>query len=782
VIAEACTFSPALKTSLALSFTEKDRWQKLRHQTWAESALATITNTHSAKQICTAWSATAHLILREAFTTYFSDVPAALFALGKLGSDELNLSSDVDLLIVIREEGEAPVKALRHFQKVLSERGPFGFIFRTDFDLRPGGRQGPVLPTVDHFVDYYGNFGETWERMAFVRLTPIAGDAGIITEIKDFAKKFTFRKHLDYTLLDDLKSLRGRLRQHYSGRSTDETVDLKLGVGGIRDVELFTHALQVIHGGKNPSLQTCATEESLRRLGAAKLLPTADVDFLIGHYWRLRHLENLVQARNDEQTHLLVRTDTFPEWARPLIDRLKENCKACDLIVGSLLGTLDAEPSHALPMSTAAEEIWAEILSLEVHSRNKERDEEARRLFLQQFYETLLRQKGQIEKALFHLRDFIKSTRAKASFFTLLVRNKGLLDEIAWLFGHSPYLSQILSSRPELIDSFVYRSQDLQKDDLAILLEQLVEKRLLSELINGSHFLEDRDVRTLQKNLTETADEICHTLFDELKKEFPSEMNILCLGKWGGQELGLRSDLDFILVTPAEPQENDTKLARRFINRLTELRKGGSIFAVDMRLKPSGKAGPMVISYSQLEHYLKNDAETWEHQAYLKARWLTASTWPIQTLFIQHGLSQTQKEKLEGIRRELLQMEEDAIDIKYAEGGLLDIELFAQTVVLEKKWTPLGPSTPDFLSQIEDSAVLTTSYIRLRQIEQMWQLLSSEGGSRLNLKNESFQQLARSFQSEPAEFTAHLQGLLRDNSALLNALDPRRQTKILTSL
>src|SRR5690606_10953061 len=110
------------------------------------------------------------------------------------------------------------------------------------------------------------------------------------------------------------------------------------------------------------------------------------------------------------------------------------------------------------------------------------------------FYEVLIKQKGDTVKALQHLKAFIKSTRAKASFFTLLIRNRNLLEELAWLFGHSPYLSQILSSRPELIDSYVYRAQELQKEDLSLFLEQLVEKRLLGELISGSHYLEDRNV------------------------------------------------------------------------------------------------------------------------------------------------------------------------------------------------------------------------------------------------------------------------------------------------
>lgn len=781
-VEEANEFSPALKNYLSFSPDALDRWHGLRNKAWIESTLATVLSTASSKDVCHSWSTCANLILRECFEKHFDVSSAALFALGKLGSLELNLSSDVDLLIIVKNESEHHLKGLRAFQKTLSERTPTGFIFRVDFDLRPGGRQGPILPTLDHFQDYYGNFGETWERMAFVRLSAIAGDAELINEVLTFAKKFTYRKHLDYTLLEDLKNLRGKIHTQYAPRSTEAQWDLKLGVGGIRDVELFTHALQVIHGGKNPQLQVSSTDEALRRLGDAKILPFSDVDFLVQHYWRLRHLENFAQSLNDEQTHVLAKSETLPSWGSAVAASLEEDLKTCDRIVSTLLGSPEAPKEFAVAMTPECESIWKEILSMEAQSRSKERDEQARLLFLQQFYQTLVRQKGNIEKALHHLRDFIKSTRAKASFFTLLVRNTSLLEEIAWLFGHSPYLSQILSSRPELIDSYVYRSQDLQRDDLALLLEQLVEKRLLAELINGTHFLEDHDVISLQKNLSDTADEICRTLFEELKKEYPSEMNILCLGKWGGRELGLRSDLDFIFVTPEEPNEVDAKLARRMINRLTELRKGGSIFAIDMRLKPSGKAGPMVISYPELQAYLLNEAEAWERQAYLKARWLFESSLQIQQRYLAKGLSTDDLVKLEKIREGLVRSTTEDIDLKYAEGGLLDVELFAQAYVLENPSTFRGVSTEDLLMAVPNSEPLRTHYLRLRQIEQMWQLLFSQGGSRLQTNHESFQQLAKTFLLVPSECKKEILGLLDDAIVTLNQLDPRRQKTILSSV
>lgn len=772
-------FSPALNHYAAFTFSSEQSRHQARTSAWMSSALATILNTATSQQVCEHWSHIALTILRDVFNECFGSSAVALFALGKLGSQELNLSSDVDLMIVAREEDAAHLKALRQFQKILSERTPRGFLFRVDFDLRPGGRQGPLIPTLDQFVDYYGNYGETWERLAFVRLIGIAGDAGVIGSIAEFAKKFTYRKHLDYTLLEDLKTLRTKIRQHYSLSSPDALWDLKLGVGGIRDVELFTHAMQVIHGGKNPKLQVTSTDQALTLLEQNQILPAADARFLKKHYWELRQLENFVQAQNDEQTHLLDKNLTLPAWATQILSHLDQDLQHCDHIVSSLLGKASDKVTPVALANPSSQEVWQEILQIEVLSRHKERDEQARLQFLNEFYETLQKQKGDTDKALQHLKEFIKSTRAKASFFTLLVRNKNLMDELAWLFGHSPYLSQILSSRPELIDSYVYRSQELQKDDLAILLEQLVEKRLLGELINGSHYLEDKNLEELQTNISATADEITSTLLSELKKEYPSQIEILCLGKWGGKELGFRSDLDFIFVTPDDPSENDGKIARRFINRLTELRKGGSIYAIDTRLKPSGKAGPFVISETQLRDYLNNEAQPWERQAYLKARWLNPQKTSLQSTLSPKKLTDADLQELERIRQGLTRFNSDVIDLKYVEGGLLDIELFAQTELLNKQLLPKGPSTQNFLSEIAATEVFQRHYLRLRQMEQMLQLVSTEGGAKLPSNHESFQQLAKAFQITSQALEQELSLLISENLQLLNQLDPRRRSKIL---
>ncbi len=754
-----------------------------RNEAWTRAAQASKENSMSPPELCQQWSDFADRILAKAFDHCFSQQKIALFALGKLGSHELNLSSDVDLLLVADEITSETLSSLRLFQKCLNERTAEGFVFRLDFDLRPGGRQGPLIPTLDQFYDYYGNYGETWERLAFVRLRELAGDAKIRNDVLAFAKKFSFRRHLDFTLFEDLKGLRHKIQSHYWERSSNGQVDLKLGIGGIRDVELFTHALLVVHGGKDVSLQVHETGAALVLLEEKNLLPPEDARFLKDHYWRLRLLENFVQAQHDEQTHLIQPDDTFPEFVRSALDQALPDMVRCDEIVKTLLGEPPEEYllEQELPtfgfQGQELEELWLEIIGQEVLSRNRTRDEAARRAFLHEFLVTLKRQGGDIKRALLLLKDFIHGTRAKASFFSLLLRERSLLQKLTWLFGHSPYLSRILCNRPELIDSFVYRAQNNRHQDMTGLLEDLTERRLLSEVISGSEFLESNRLLPLLDNLSSTADSVTWHLLEALKTEYPSSLAILALGKWGGRELGFRSDLDFIFVLPEGAQDSDYKLARRFISRLTEPHRGGSIYSIDMRLRPSGKAGPLVLPLADLKSYLADEAAPWERQAYLKSRWINYPGPQLSSLYIDKGLSDLEMSELNRIRQQLIRSSNSHIDLKHSEGGLADIELASQALILRDKISLNSTSTLDFLNAFSDKGLqLSNNYTRLRQIEQMIQLVASESTSEISQNRQSLQYLASSLHMESQALLLEVKSLFADNLSLLKELDPRRSS------
>lgn len=777
----AGALSPAVARYRALceqpaSLDPADALRQRRHREWLSSAVPALLGGTDPALVCSSWSAAAEALLVESFRTCFTG-KIALFAFGKLGSRELNLSSDVDIVLVAAEEDPNHLKELRAFQKLLSELRPSGFVLRTDFDLRPGGRMGPLVPTVDHFVDYYGNYGETWERMAFVRFRALAGDGEVVGRVEDFAARFSYRRHLDYGLLEDLKSLRARIHDEHWKRSAAGFIDLKLGVGGIRDVELFFHALQIIHGGKNPRLRVGGTGDAANSLAAENLLPADNARFLLSHYWRLREIENYVQAIGDEQTHRLDPRAKHPDFIERNLAGLSEAMSECSRMVATLLGepppvpTREALESAALGAEAASE--LEEILKIPLLSRNREKDEGTRKAFLSRFLGILAEQKADSKMAVEQLKDFLQSTRAKSSFFNLLNREEGLMRELAWLFGHSRYLGRLLCYRPELLDAFVYRSQDLSGLDLEGLLEALVEKRLLAEIIEGSRFLRDHVLPRTTAALTSTADGIVLSLARALRIEYPSDIRLLALGKWGGRELGFRSDLDFIFVSKGPAGEADHRFARRFISRLTEPHRGGNIYPIDMRLRPSGKAGPIVMPEDELLSYLREEAAAWERQAYLRARWIGDAGPDLREAIFARTLTAEDLAELERIRKELLP-KDGRLDLKYSEGGLVDLELFAQAKALKEGAKGASGNTMELLLQFGLND-LYQGYLRLRQTEQLGQLIAAQSFSKIDEKDESLQILAALLNlPSKEELRKTIEALLADNCARLGILDPRR--------
>lgn len=791
-LSQAEALSPALRRYNALAFTSADLasdLRKKRHHVWCESAIDTLLQQKHPQDVCLRWSQAADEIAQATFASLDGEkLGLALFALGKWGAKELNLSSDIDYMLVAEEPNEKHSRFCRQFQSLISDVTPFGFCFRSDLDLRPGGRMGPLVSTPSQFQDYYGNHGETWERMALVRLRFICGSQPVKTEIESFSQKFLYRRHLDYTLLEDLKNLRSRI--HSSRSQSDESIHLKLDVGGIRDIELFIHALLVIHGGKDPSVRTIATGEALDRLSARNLLKAEEAEFLKNFYWQLRQLENSVQAFDDMQTHSITEA-VLKTLSSPITwSALQTQMKKVDDIVSSLLGAVEAtmgfpensdeQKKWLSEYGMGGENIfqyWQEILNLTALSQKRERDEKSRREFLGYFVQDLSEIAIDSELAFSHLRDFLNATRAKATFFTLLNREPQLRKKLAWLFSVSPYLSRILSERPELLDSYFYRQQDEYSTEWDTLLIELLEKRLLTELTVGSDFLTDRNLPHLLSSLSTCADEIAGEILKKLKTENPStHLHLLPLGKWGGRELGFRSDLDFIFVTDEEPTPEDYKVARRVISRLTDPQKGGQLYSVDLRLRPSGNSGPLITSRQSLQNFVLS-ADAWIRQAYLRARILNATPFELHDL---KGLSQEELSELKRIRRELLEGKETSpYDLKYSRGGLIDIEFTSQIAILEARIKSKGPSTEEqILSLMAQNELwqnrglqVLECYRELRMYEQMQQLVGTSSGSDLSGDLKELAKLARIFRTTPDALKHRLVSLFELSRSLLADLD-----------
>jgi [glutamine synthetase] adenylyltransferase / [glutamine synthetase]-adenylyl-L-tyrosine phosphorylase len=775
-----------------------------RHRAWMECVMAMYFGTASTKDICSWWSKAADDLLALAWREAgINEYDAVLFALGKHGAEELNLSSDIDVMLVAEPRHAIDVeKRLRIFQKRINVPGEFGFCFRLDFDLRPGGKFGPMITSPSQFQDYYWSQGETWERLALVRLRAVTGSRALDKQISDLARRFSYRKFLDFTLLEDLKALRSQVHQKGFQRRENE-IHIKLEVGGIRDIELFVHSLLVMNGGKLPELQTRSTEEALHKLGEKNLMSKAEAEQLRDSYWHYRHLENMVQSLEDRQTHSLtdpaLKTLALPD--RPSIEM---RMKHVDTVVSSLLGRVDLEAVH-LPQDEGAQKqwlldlgfskdavdsTWDQLIKATALSYKNDRDERARQEFLFAFVTELSQHKGlDRDMGLRLLVDFVKATRAKATFFSMLLRSPRLLQDLSRLFCLSPYLGSILSSRPELLDHFILRVDEAWAADMEPLLQQMSERKLLTELWAANQFLNERKLDGLFSRVTATADEISLQLLSQLKHDFPDSLvKIVALGKWGGEELGLRSDLDFVFVTPQAPKESDFKVARRFISRLTDPLKGGNLYEVDLRLRPSGQSGPLLIAEDSLAVYWKEQAKAWERQAYLRARPLGLHL--DKSVLTARGLQTEELEELKRIRSKLLTTrKEKEFDVKYIPGGLIDIEFTAQTALLASKIAGAPPSTLGMIEHLSSrlpawntgAAGLSRIYSELRTFEQMLQLSATYKIGAVKRDHADFTKAANLMGLDAEEAWKKLNDWTQESCVLLAAVDPtgfeRHQTK-----
>lgn len=710
--------------------------------------------------------------------------PWAVFAYGKLGSFELNLSSDVDLVWIRSSGVEENTRGAQRLRQLLADPTEWGFAHRLDFDLRAGGRLGPLVSGLDEWVDYFANFGEAWERLAFVRFRPIWGSPEVTALAAAAAAKFTYRRYLDFSLMESFKDLRQKIHEQNWTRSKEGQIDLKLGLGGIRDLELFVHTLQVVYGGKSQAVRVTSTTAALAELQKIGALTATDATFLEAHYWHLRHFENLVQAREDRQTHIFVED----EWRgyvhggtrAPLdIEGLQEGMRRCEAIVGEFLGPVDRQ-RRSLPDSEIdraawlaslglkdelVESVWKPLLEQEVFSRQKDRDDRWRKVFLYQAMEKASQLGLDVNDMLPRLSEFVRKIRAKATLFHLIAHRPELVGYLVRLMSQSDYLGQILIHRPELLDGFIFQqrpeiSANLDDEQMHQILR---DQKLLSELRSGLEFLETGHLSALLHQQSSTADVICQEILRHLKREFHSDLEILALGKWGARELGLGSDLDFIFISTRPPESVDHQVARRFLTRLTQ---APTLYPVDLRLKPFGSSGVLVTTWPDLFDYLRTEAPAWQRQVYLRARRLghdqeDPHCREVYDIVSTRGLNDVELGELEQIRKNLISQNAKKDPVKFGEGGLLDIELAVQTAVLFHRAAISGPTTADHFAALKNPAAaradaadsLWRNYQELRKIRLRQKVLA--GASSMK------------FQDNSAD-------LMFQNAALLQSLDPRR--------
>lgn len=725
-----------------------------------------------------------------------------ILAMGKLGGFELNYSSDIDLIVlfdkdIIKYSGRKSsqdffIKLTKKMVKIMSDRTEDGYVFRTDLNLRPDPGATPVALSMEGAEVYYQSVGLNWERAAMIKARPVAGDIKAGYEFLERIRGFVWRKHLDYAALDDIHAMKKLIHKHHShGQIKLAGHDLKLGRGGIREIEFFAQIHQLISGGREIALRIAPTCLALKALTRAGKLSNEDNQILQKSYIYLRTLEHRLQMINDEQTHEIPTSDLeierimkFMGYAT-MVDfnkELLEHLNAVHIIFNALLRdnrqTDDSHEDNSLifpPDSYNADTLMAieqagfgetkkiyDLIQNWQLGRYRACRTDRARLLLKQLIPDILKAFGSYndpDGGLVKFDDFLSRLPSGVQLFSFIKAQPWLLDLLAQIIGIAPFLSNQLSRRPLLLDSVLstnYFDKKPQLDKLeANLNEQMIMSRDFQDTLDitrkwagegkfllGLQLLRGNcDVVCFGKSLSYIAQLTLIALLDDVKKEFAikhgiienSSIAILAMGKLGGYEFTTTSDVDMILIYDAADMDvlsNGSKqltvnhyyarLCQNFINSVSALTAEGKLYEIDMRLRPSGTAGPLAVSIESFNDYQNGQAWTWEHMALIRGRVIYGPKSLKEKIekCIINTLSNKKRDQ-ENLLFQVDKMRKKLIDnfptkniwsMKHMRGGIIDIEFICQYLLLKhgaKHPKILVKNTLDQISALIENKILS---------------------------------------------------------------------------
>ncbi|TMB36948.1 MAG: bifunctional [glutamate--ammonia ligase]-adenylyl-L-tyrosine phosphorylase/[glutamate--ammonia-ligase] adenylyltransferase [Deltaproteobacteria bacterium] len=737
-----------------------------------------------------------------------------VLGMGKLGGEELNFSSDADVLYVYDKDGRTQgANPIDHFafyarlaEAVTASVGSpgatpeGGFVFRVDLDLRPEGRSGPIVNAIRGLELYYESQGAAWERFALLKARPIAGDLDAGEDALRRLVPFVFRKYFDLKAIDEMRQLKARAEKE-AARAPG--IDLKLGRGGIREIEFFVQALQLLHGGRDPNLRVRGTMKALDRLLYAGLISSRDRDELAEAYVVLRRLEHRVQMLAERQTHsmpedvrenqrLARRTgyqDASAMSADLALHRSRVEARFKDLLrVASGSGpSEDPRAAAAADPDATPEQRAAALAELGFDQPDASAEELAR---LAQKRGTPFQQAQPLgaalvtelaaapdpDQALRHLADLYGGPVHPHATSELLAQSPRTTRLLISLFGSSDYLSRQLLTHPELIDQLVLRGAaalvreraDL-RDDLANRLRPLSPLDVEAALTELRRF---RNEEVLRIALHDVAGALA--VEAEIEKRYgkrDAEMVVLALGKLGGRELGYHSDLDLLFLYSSAGEhganhEYFARIAQKLISHLTLPLREGFLYRIDTRLRPSGSAGPLVVSFDALASYHGREARLWERQALLRLRPVAGDEALFERAFAQViepsvyrpiDRAAAAKELLsmrERIEREIADESPGRYNSKLGRGGLVDVEFAVQFLQLAHGADDpqiRSANTPQALGLLlehghlaaQDHAPLARGYRFLRRLESRLRIVRDRSVDRLPEGGAELLRLAR---------------------------------------
>ncbi|MFN3630257.1 MAG: bifunctional [glutamate--ammonia ligase]-adenylyl-L-tyrosine phosphorylase/[glutamate--ammonia-ligase] adenylyltransferase, partial [Casimicrobiaceae bacterium] len=613
-----------------------------------------------------------------------------VIAMGKLGGLELNASSDIDIIFACDDEGLDSVEPLnllaRRVVRTLEPPRAERFVFRTDVRLRPFGDAGPMVPSLSFLESYFVQHARMWERLAWLRARPVCGQ--LMRELMRLIEPFVFRRYLDFDALSGMRALHEQLREEKQDPS-----NIKLGRGGIRELEFGTQLRQLIRGGHEPRLRARNTLDALDALASTGRLPRARTDELGADYRFLRRLEHMLQYRDDQQTQrlpdapsetaALAQAMGFADGAAltEAIAAVRARVTTWfDETLGGGYGLTEATRSllseaRQQPGSLASQnlpEAWQHyreetLASARVRSLSGSAQERLATLFSRAGALALAQEDG--EAAFKRTLDLLTAIGGRSSYLALMQERPQVLKRLVDVAAASDWAIRYVMRHPLLLDELIDpRVQDADPDYSAW--RRRIDSRLAAcgddverAMDAVRHFQHEETFRLLladlagaltverlSDHLSALADTVVGAVLSRVLSMVGldadierSGLAIIAYGRWGGKELGYASDLDLVVLL-ADERSSDRDRATRAVQRLSSwlstMTAAGRAYEIDTRLRPDGDAGLLVNTVSAFADYQRNKAWTWEHQALTRARFAVGDP--------------TVGERFEAIRREVL--------------------------------------------------------------------------------------------------------------------------------
>ncbi|MBR0848700.1 bifunctional [glutamine synthetase] adenylyltransferase/[glutamine synthetase]-adenylyl-L-tyrosine phosphorylase [Bradyrhizobium diazoefficiens] len=695
-----------------------------------------------------------------------------VLAMGKMGAGELNYSSDIDLIVFFDPEATTLaediepqpffVRVTQGMARILQQRTYDGYVFRVDLRLRPDPSSTQVAISRDAALHYYEREGRTWERAAMIKARACAGDLRAGEALLAEIAPFVWRKHLDFAALADVHDMK-RQMQTYRGQSevAVEGHNVKVGRGGIREIEFFAQTQQLIAGGRHPELRLRPTLAALEVLANSNWITSAACSELTAAYEFLRRVEHRLQMIADEQTHALPDDREaverfawffgYPDresFARDLLRQLgivqghyeklfegddptgTVSLPAIDYRAGpedprllQHLATLGFKKPTALAQ-TICDWITGDYRVF--------RNEQTRTAFVE-FVPVLidgLAHAEEPDRAVLAFDHFLQALQRGGRLITLLSQNRDLVALVALVLGAAPRLGEMLARQPQLMDGLIdprfFGAMPDRRELSARLAATVQDATSYEEFLDrlrlfGQESLFLIGTRILSGTVSaqqastafaDVAEGTVHTVHGLVADRFAAqhgrikgqETAIVAMGRLGSREMTASSDLDLILLYDFDSENPDSdgekslqgahyfaRFTQRLISAFTTRTNYGVLYEIDMRLRPSGRAGPVASSLASFANYQADEAWTWEHMALTRARVVSASPQFSERIarVIREVLTRRRDPVLiandvADMRRAIAQEkgESDPWDLKYAAGGTVDIDFIAQYLQL----------------------------------------------------------------------------------------------------